>query len=88
MTEALVTALAALLFTLLAALCVATIAMTVSQQFHFGGETDDSGVEWLVGFLHHAVLILTAVVIVGIQYFRRGHPHRAGRARRWVCCCS
>ncbi len=70
-TEALVTALAALLFTLLAALCVATIAMTVSQQFHLGGETDDSGVEWIVGFLHHAVLILTAFVVVGVQYFRR-----------------
>jgi hypothetical protein len=70
-TEALVTALAALLFVLLATLVGATFEMTVSHSFHLDGPTDDTGIAWMVGFLRHAVLILTAAAVVGLQYYRR-----------------
>jgi hypothetical protein len=70
-TEALVTSLAALLFTLLSAIIVATLIMIGSHEFHLGGPIDDSGIDWIVDSLRHGVLILTAVVILGLQYFRR-----------------
>jgi hypothetical protein len=70
-TEALVTALAALMFVLLAHLVVATLAMIASHSFHLGGVTDDTGLEWIVGLMHHAVLLVTAIAVVGLQYHRR-----------------
>ncbi len=70
-TEALVTALAALLFVLLSAVLVATLAMTSSHSFHLDGPTDDTGIDWMAGSLRHLALILTAVAVLGLQYFRR-----------------
>jgi len=69
--EALVTALAALLYMLLSAIIVATIVLIGSHEFHLGGPIDDSGIDWIVESVDHAVLILTAVAILGLQYFRR-----------------
>ncbi len=70
-TEALVTALAALVFVLLATLVAATLGMVGSHAFHLDGPTDDTGLDWMVGLLHHGVLSMTAIAVVGLQYARR-----------------
>jgi hypothetical protein len=70
-TEALITALAALFFVFLSNLLIATIAMTGTHAFQFDGATDHSGIHWIVADLRQVIVLLTTAAVIVLQYRRR-----------------
>jgi hypothetical protein len=70
-TEALITAIAALFFVLLSNLLLAAVAMIGTHAFQLGGSIAGTGLDWIVSDLHQIVLLLTAAAVVGLQYHRR-----------------
>lgn len=70
-TEALITALAALFFVFLSNLLLATVAMLWTHAFQFGGSIAGTGLAWIVADLHEVVLLLTTAAVIGLQYLHR-----------------
>src|SRR5581483_11572195 len=69
--EAVLGSLALLVVLLLEQLLLFGLASSFQHALRFSGPVSGTGIEWVWRFLSHAVLLLTVVATLGVQYFRR-----------------